>query len=68
MGGFTQKIEVECRSVKDAIEAAEAGCDIIMLDNFSPEVNIIVEIENFYHIYRKYWDTSPADHGYALLL
>ena len=40
VGGFSQKIEVECRSVKDAIEAAEAGSDIIMLDNFSPEVRI----------------------------
>ena len=41
VGGFSQKIEVECRSVQDAIEAAEAGSDIIMLDNFSPEVNTI---------------------------
>ena len=40
VGGFSQKIEVECRSVKDAIEAAEAGSDIIMLDNFAPEVRI----------------------------
>ena len=40
VGGFSQKIEVECRSVKDAIEAAEAGSDIIMLDNFTPEVRI----------------------------
>lgn len=37
VAGFTVKIEVECRSVDQALEAAENGCDIIMLDNFSPE-------------------------------
>ena len=38
VGGFSQKIEVECRSLQDAMEAAEAGCEIVMLDNFSPQV------------------------------
>lgn len=37
VGGFSSKIEVECRSVEQAMEAAEAGCDVVMLDNFSPE-------------------------------
>ncbi|XP_060558888.1 nicotinate-nucleotide pyrophosphorylase [carboxylating]-like [Ruditapes philippinarum] len=37
VGGFSTKIEVECRSIEDAEEAASAGCDVIMLDNFSPE-------------------------------
>ncbi|GAB6026213.1 hypothetical protein CHUAL_012421 [Chamberlinius hualienensis] len=37
VSGFSLKIEVECRSLNDAIEAATAGCDIIMLDNFSAE-------------------------------
>ena len=32
------KIEVECRSVEDAREAANAGSDVIMLDNFTPAV------------------------------
>lgn len=32
---FSKKIEVEVTSVEDALEAAEAGADIIMLDNFS---------------------------------
>jgi len=32
------KIEVECRSVEDAREAAKAGSDVIMLDNFTPAV------------------------------
>ena len=31
----TQKIEVECRSIEEAREAAMAGADIIMLDNFN---------------------------------
>lgn len=35
---FTSKIEVECSSLDDAIEAANCGADIIMLDNFTPEV------------------------------
>lgn len=33
---FSKKIEVETRSVADALEAAEGGADIIMFDNFSP--------------------------------
>lgn len=32
--GFSQKIEVECQSLEDAVEAATAGADIVMLDNF----------------------------------
>ena len=38
VGGFSTKIEVECRSVSDAEEAATAGSDVVMLDNFSPDV------------------------------
>jgi nicotinate-nucleotide pyrophosphorylase (carboxylating) len=34
--GFSSKIEVECQSKADAVEAATAGCDIVMLDNFTP--------------------------------
>ncbi|KAL5016016.1 hypothetical protein ScPMuIL_005605 [Solemya velum] len=37
VGGFSTKIEVECRSLEEATEASEAGCDVVMLDNFSPE-------------------------------
>ncbi|MEJ5327798.1 MAG: carboxylating nicotinate-nucleotide diphosphorylase [Candidatus Bathyarchaeia archaeon] len=36
IASFSKKIEVEVTSVKDAVKAAEAGADIIMLDNFSP--------------------------------
>ena len=35
-GGFSVKIEVECRSLSEATEAAEAGAEIVMLDNFEP--------------------------------
>jgi nicotinate-nucleotide pyrophosphorylase (carboxylating) len=34
---FSKKIEVEVTSVTDALKAAEAGADIIMLDNFAPK-------------------------------
>ncbi|KAL5361851.1 Quinolinate phosphoribosyl transferase [Aspergillus floccosus] len=36
-GGFSVKVEVECRSVEEANAAIEAGADVIMLDNFSAE-------------------------------
>lgn len=36
-GGFSIKIEVECRSLEEAREAAQAGAEIVMLDNFTPE-------------------------------
>ena len=34
---FTKKVEVEVRALKDAIQAAEAGADIVMFDNMAPE-------------------------------
>ncbi|XP_076452553.1 nicotinate-nucleotide pyrophosphorylase [carboxylating]-like [Babylonia areolata] len=37
VGGFSTKIEVECRSVEEALEAIKAGSEVVMLDNFSPE-------------------------------
>ncbi len=37
VGGFSVKIEVECRSVEEAVEAIEAGADVVMLDNFEPQ-------------------------------
>ena len=35
--GFRKKIEIEVRSLNDAIEAVNAGADIIMLDNLTPK-------------------------------
>jgi nicotinate-nucleotide pyrophosphorylase (carboxylating) len=37
VGGFAVKVEVECRTEDEAHEAAAAGADVVMLDNFSPE-------------------------------
>jgi len=34
---FTKKIEVEVTTTEEAMKAAQAGADIIMLDNFSPK-------------------------------
>jgi nicotinate-nucleotide pyrophosphorylase (carboxylating) len=34
---FSKKIEVEVTTANDALTAAKAGADIIMLDNFSPK-------------------------------
>ncbi|XP_053411112.1 nicotinate-nucleotide pyrophosphorylase [carboxylating] [Nycticebus coucang] len=34
---FSLKVEVECSSLQEAVQAAEAGADLIMLDNFRPE-------------------------------
>jgi nicotinate-nucleotide pyrophosphorylase (carboxylating) len=42
---FSKKIEVEITELKDVLRAAEAGADIIMLDNFTPnEVNKAAEV------------------------
>jgi nicotinate-nucleotide pyrophosphorylase (carboxylating) len=37
VASFSKKIEAEVTSVTDALKAAEAGADIVMLDNFSPK-------------------------------
>jgi len=37
VASFCKKIEVEVTKVKDVVEAAKAGADVIMLDNFSPQ-------------------------------
>jgi len=34
---FTKKIEIEVETVEQAVEAAKAGADIVMLDNMPPE-------------------------------
>jgi nicotinate-nucleotide pyrophosphorylase (carboxylating) len=36
-GSFAKKIEVEVTIAEDALKAAKAGADIVMLDNFSPK-------------------------------
>lgn len=39
VSGMSTKIEVECRNIAEAVEAATASVDIIMLDNFVPSVS-----------------------------
>ncbi|XP_020864140.1 nicotinate-nucleotide pyrophosphorylase [carboxylating] [Phascolarctos cinereus] len=34
---FTLKLEVECSSLQEALKAAQAGADLVLLDNLSPE-------------------------------
>lgn len=34
--GFSTKIEVECRSFEEGLQASQAGADIVMFDNFQP--------------------------------
>jgi len=36
IAGFSSKIEVEARSFEEACEAADAGADVVMLDNMTP--------------------------------
>jgi nicotinate-nucleotide pyrophosphorylase (carboxylating) len=45
---FTKKIEVEVESSTDALEAANNGADIILLDNMNPDEvqNVITALEN----------------------
>lgn len=37
VAGHATKVEVEVRDLAEATEAARAGADVVMLDNFSPE-------------------------------
>lgn len=37
-GHFNKKVEIEVETEEEALEAAQAGADIIMLDNMSPDV------------------------------
>jgi len=34
-GGFSTKVEVEARSLAEALEAGAAGADVVMLDNYA---------------------------------
>ncbi|KAM7020900.1 nicotinate-nucleotide pyrophosphorylase [carboxylating]-like [Acridotheres tristis] len=38
-GGFTRRLGVECSSADEALAAAGAGADIVLLDNLSPQVS-----------------------------
>lgn len=38
-GGFTRRLGVECSSAAEALAAAGAGADIVLLDNLAPQVS-----------------------------
>ncbi len=44
---FTKKVEVEVENLNQAVEVAEAGADIVMLDNMQPEeiLRVLKELE-----------------------
>ena len=52
VGGFSIKIEVECRSLMEAKEAATAGAEIVMLDNFEPKVKLIHLFVFIFYLYK----------------
>jgi nicotinate-nucleotide pyrophosphorylase (carboxylating) len=43
--GFSSKIEVEARGLDEALEAARAGADIVMLDNYASAPALIADAE-----------------------
>ncbi len=51
MGGFSSKIEVEARNLEEAKEAATAGCDIIMLDNYPTPQALIADAKQLKELY-----------------
>eukprot|EP00794_Sanderia_malayensis_P003328 gene3328-3815_t len=48
--GFALKIEVECRTMADAKDAAKAGAEVIMLDNFNPVAlhNVAADLKSLF--------------------
>ena len=46
IGDFSSKIELECSSWKEAEEAINVGVDVILLDNFRPKVNILLQVSS----------------------
>jgi nicotinate-nucleotide pyrophosphorylase (carboxylating) len=41
--GFSGKVEVEARGLAEALEAAEAGADVVMLDNYATPAALIAD-------------------------
>jgi nicotinate-nucleotide pyrophosphorylase (carboxylating) len=39
-GGFSTKVEVEARGLEEAMEAAGAGADVVMLDNYTDPADL----------------------------
>lgn len=47
LASFTTKVEVECRTIEEAVVAAESGADIVMLDNFLPSMADLERLQRF---------------------
>lgn len=43
VAGFAVKVEVEVRDEKEAVEAIEAGADVVMLDNVRPNLALLAD-------------------------
>ncbi|MEM3641553.1 MAG: carboxylating nicotinate-nucleotide diphosphorylase, partial [Candidatus Bathyarchaeia archaeon] len=64
---FSKKIEVEVSKIEDVVTAAEAGVDIIMLDNFSPKqietaINLLKQANYFGKVLLEASGGITADH------
>jgi len=46
VSGFSTKVEVEARNLDEALEAAKAGADIVMLDNYPTPNDLIKDAES----------------------
>lgn len=69
VSGFSSKIEVECRSEEEGREAAAAGADIVMLDNFRPRVKIMKitqAVTSFNCLVSTYPPTQPLNQAMHL--
>lgn len=57
---FTKKVEVEVKSIEQALKACELGADIVMLDNFSPG-----EVEEALRLIKQrgWWGTVEVSGG-----
>lgn len=61
-GGFSTKIEVECRSMDEAHAAISAGADVIMLDNFNAQ-----EVRDAASTLKDEWATKGKPRGTFLI-
>jgi hypothetical protein len=73
--GFSVKIEVECSCAGDALAAAGAGADVVMLDNLQPKVlaveaakvkqqfpNVLLPCKSLLLLCLRHLLKSPASH------
>ncbi|KAL8849803.1 MAG: hypothetical protein Q9221_005219 [Calogaya cf. arnoldii] len=61
--GFSVKVEVECQSEEEAMEAVRAGADVVMLDNFEPGEELQRVVTRLKDRFRQGWFENEGD-GY----